>query len=71
MSNLKRLEFYIYFRYCLTRKKETKNVYMSFTYIGYIKLNLEGRFYFVNQYPKNLRSFTLFSVSLNHILSVA
>lgn len=42
---------------------------MSFTYIGYIKLNLEGELYFMNQYP-NLRSLTLFSVSLNHILSV-
>lgn len=24
MSNLKRLEFYIYFHYCVTRKKEGK-----------------------------------------------
>lgn len=27
MSNLKRLEFYIYFHYCLTKKKEKEFLY--------------------------------------------
>lgn len=39
---------------------------MTSNYIGYKKLNLEGKLYFMNKYP-NLRCLTIFSVSLNHI----